>query len=98
VVTASFANLVSREDLGFGSPPDFPLNGSEPKEKDNWPGWEAQLAQWRSDFDQLATDYAQGAAPVDPLDGSVCRYCHRQPLCRVFEGQVEEVDDGEDER
>ncbi len=98
VVTASFANLVSREDLGFGSPPDFPLTGSEPKDKDNWPGWEAQLAQWRSDFDQLATDYAQGAAPVDPLDASVCRYCHRQPLCRVFEGQVEEVDDGEDER
>ena len=48
--------------------------------------WDGLLRSWRTDLENLATGFAEGAAQVDPKDGlKTCRYCDLQPLCRVHE-------------
>lgn len=45
--------------------------------------WEEGQANWREIFEQLATDFIQGEAVVNPIDDNVCSYCQLQPLCRI---------------
>ncbi len=48
--------------------------------------WEDLLAYWRQQLSELATQFAQGYAVVDPKSTQeACRYCDLQMLCRVEE-------------
>ncbi len=46
---------------------------------------DAVRGHWRQSLLQLAHQYTQGLAVVDPRDSSVCMYCGLESLCRVFE-------------
>ncbi|MGI9229072.1 MAG: PD-(D/E)XK nuclease family protein [Gammaproteobacteria bacterium] len=68
------------------------LPGVRPPEDD----WEAQLQQWRDTLDDLAQEFRQGRAAVDPIHSTVCRYCDLGTLCRINEaGGSGETDDGD---
>jgi ATP-dependent helicase/nuclease subunit B len=43
-------------------------------------------AFWRAELSTLAEHFVAGENQVDPLVGA-CRYCGRQSLCRVGDGQ-----------
>ncbi len=47
--------------------------------------WQHLLVTWKINLDQLALNFAQGAAQVDPLDATTCNYCDLQPLCRIHQ-------------
>lgn len=47
--------------------------------------WEPLLEQWRTDLNQLADAYRNGAATVDPRKNKDCNYCHLHSLCRINE-------------
>jgi len=52
---------------------------------------------WRHTLSQLAAQYKQGFAAVDPKNAKVCENCHLPALCRVNEAPPigdEESDDG----
>jgi len=49
-------------------------------------GWDAQVAAWRKVLERLATQFAAGAAAVQPKNPqTTCRNCELQPLCRIHE-------------
>ena len=49
-------------------------------------GWDAQLGEWRRVLDRLASEFAAGAAAVQPKHpATTCRNCDVQPLCRIHE-------------
>lgn len=59
--------------------------------------WEALRARWTTVLTQLASDFMQGEARVDPRDGAdTCAYCELPTLCRVHEAGVPDTDDGEE--
>jgi hypothetical protein len=41
---------------------------------------------WNSYLEDIATSFVNGYAAVDPIDKTICRRCHLQGLCRVFDG------------
>ena len=41
---------------------------------------------WNSFLKDTATSFVNGYAAVDPIDKTICRRCHLQGLCRVFDG------------
>ncbi|MFI4938363.1 MAG: PD-(D/E)XK nuclease family protein, partial [Candidatus Berkiellales bacterium] len=48
--------------------------------------WETFSSQWHDTLGNLAQDFYQGKAAVDPLEGAAtCRYCHLQAFCRIYE-------------
>jgi len=63
-------------------------------------GWDAQVDEWRRVLARLATQFAAGAAAVQPKNPpTTCRNCDAQPLCRIHErlGAPVSDQDGEDE-
>ena len=44
--------------------------------------WSGLQAQWRADLNQLAQDFANGKASVDPIPRA-CDYCHLRNVCRI---------------
>ena len=63
-------------------------------------GWDAQVAAWREVLARLATQFAAGAAAVQPKNPqTTCRNCNLQPLCRIHErtGKLDLDQDGDDE-
>lgn len=63
-----------------------------PKHANPPPDFSALLAHWRASLTQLATQYVEGQASVDPLPGA-CTYCHLSTLCRVHEQSLAENGD-----
>ena len=54
--------------------------------------WSQVLAYWRGQLEQLANDFSQGKAVVDPVDIEIaCQYCDLSGLCRIAEAQSETV-------
>ena len=49
--------------------------------------FEAQLEEWRRVLEQLAADYRNGRAEVDPKSGA-CDNCGLRALCRIREVQI----------
>jgi len=41
------------------------------------------ILSWRETLTQLAEDFCQGKAQVEPKDVTTCQYCHLQTLCRI---------------
>ncbi|HET9679501.1 MAG TPA: PD-(D/E)XK nuclease family protein [Gammaproteobacteria bacterium] len=62
---------------------------------DDCADFDGLLDNWQRDLDQLAQNYRQGDALVDPKLPTTCRYCHLSTLCRINE-QVIADDDGAD--
>ncbi|MBL6969607.1 MAG: hypothetical protein ISR71_05195, partial [Gammaproteobacteria bacterium] len=47
-------------------------------------GWGEQIGQWRAVVTDLAVEFREGVATVDPLKGkNSCQYCGLESLCRV---------------
>jgi ATP-dependent helicase/nuclease subunit B len=50
------------------------------------PSWEAQTQEWQKTLENLAQDFCQGNAKVDPKNqNETCRYCNLQAFCRIHE-------------
>lgn len=52
---------------------------------DDCADFDSLLDNWQHDLGQLAKDYRQGKAQVDPKLPTTCRYCHLHVLCRISE-------------
>ena len=51
----------------------------------DYDSWEDLLDVWNRTLENLAGEYMQGFAGVDPVSPQVCRLCDLGPLCRWFE-------------
>jgi ATP-dependent helicase/nuclease subunit B len=48
-----------------------------------------QLIDWRDSIEQLARDFLQGRAEVDPREAPrTCKYCGLETLCRIRENEI----------
>lgn len=47
--------------------------------------WQQLQQQWHTVLQQLAQDFLNGNAVVDPLDETTCQYCDLHSLCRIGE-------------
>lgn len=47
--------------------------------------WERLLATWRDHLGELADQFADGDARVEPKSGQTCKVCHLGALCRIDE-------------
>lgn len=45
--------------------------------------WLDAHQQWPEIFTQLANDFLQGQAKVDPVKSATCNYCDLKPVCRI---------------
>ena len=57
--------------------------------------WHEQLEKWQTDLSQLAADFLDGYAAVEPLKKTTCHFCDLQYLCRISQlraqtGQAED--------
>jgi len=64
--------------------------------------FEEYMNYWAEELERLARSFVAGEAAVDPSippgrNGSPCRNCHLQALCRVGDERVAEADDGAEE-
>jgi len=55
--------------------------------------WLESRAAWPDIFEQLAKDFLDGQASVNPIDESTCQYCELQSLCRVSQLRDKRKDD-----
>ncbi|MFO1324206.1 MAG: PD-(D/E)XK nuclease family protein [Burkholderiales bacterium] len=61
-------------------------------------GWTGAFAWWRTHLPAVAQEYRDGVATVTPRDnGTPCRTCGLQPLCRIGEFDADEAPDGDNE-
>ncbi len=51
--------------------------------------WQTLFTQWKATLTQLAIDFREGEAQVDPKDANTCRYCDLQTFCRIYEEATE---------
>ena len=52
---------------------------------DELKSWPALLSYWSSTFEQLANEFSEGVATVNPRDNQVCSNCNLFGLCRLSE-------------
>lgn len=72
---------VSQYDLEIkGITPSTELPSAENKD------WKQLTEEWHLNLHQLADDFYQGKAEVDPKDPKkTCEHCKLKPLCRIYE-------------
>jgi len=78
-----FCGLSRREGLlpGVGT-----IGKSRSRNAKQYPGWDALVASWRRELEQLGSEFAAGVATVSPKRGNnTCRQCDQQVLCRIAE-------------
>lgn len=91
VAGVAFATLASRDKLGLRGIADDEIiktHVAPPRGKAaaDWSGMQAHIDGWRATLSALAEDYAGGNASVSPRSQSAdCKFCRREPLCRIFE-------------
>lgn len=56
---------------------------NDQKLPDPIPNWLSAKQFWQNTLTQLAVDFYEGKAAVNPIDENTCRYCHLKPLCRI---------------
>ncbi|SHI72728.1 probable DNA repair protein [Malonomonas rubra DSM 5091] len=57
--------------------------------------WSQLLVHWRTQLEQLATDYVAGEATVSPVDvETACAFCDLRGLCRI--GEADLIDSSEE--
>ena len=87
--TLTFQQVLSNEtkwqgvtDSAEGFPELKPLE--KIKQADFPEDWDKQLQFWRTALTDIAQQFANGDAAVDPFDApSTCTYCHLKSLCRI---------------
>ena len=90
VSTVAYAR-VKKGDCGFRGVTrnePFAQSGVAPVEnslalKRDFDDWDALLAHWRRVLPQLAQEFVDGEARVDPLGPAICARCDLQGFCRV---------------
>ena len=53
--------------------------------------WQESVTHWPQQLEQLANDYLNGDARVNPIDTSTCQYCDLHPFCRVRQLRSEKL-------
>lgn len=53
------------------------------------PGWRELKLQWRATLENLAAEFIEGCAAVNPKQPAVCTYCALAPVCRIGHQQAE---------
>jgi ATP-dependent helicase/nuclease subunit B len=53
------------------------------KESAEFANWQQLANFWRGRVEQMASEFIQGHAVVDPNSADSCRYCEVMPLCRI---------------
>ncbi len=66
---------------GFANEPGVLGNIKPGKEKE----WKAQISDWRTELEWLATNFREGHAEVDPKNDNTCDECPIMPMCRIRE-------------
>ncbi len=88
-VGLAYATIAARESGWHGvSRHDTAIKGIRPLAKIDRLNttWEAQLIAWKAILHQLAEDFANGIATVDPKDlKQTCLRCELKSLCRINE-------------
>ncbi|GFE86639.1 ATP-dependent helicase [Steroidobacter agaridevorans] len=64
---------------------------------DHPPDWPSLVAHWRKSLTQLAENFVEGQAAVDPLLAQECAYCHLSAFCRISERAQEDEAEHHDE-
>ena len=44
---------------------------------------------WRKRLEEIVEQYLAGKADVEPINESVCKYCHLENLCRIYEQKTD---------
>ncbi len=73
-----FAKLKKGEQKFVGFSADLKLG----KTQENW---DTLILQWQITLENLAKQFRQGEAQVDPKEAATCQYCSYQSLCRIDE-------------
>jgi ATP-dependent helicase/DNAse subunit B len=63
---------------------------------DHPPDWTSLVAHWRKTLTQLAENFVEGQAMVDPLPQE-CTHCHLSAFCRINERTQEDEAEHHDE-
>jgi probable DNA repair protein len=73
---------------GEGIIPDIKIIKNTPytREIDDW---QTLFTRWKVILTQLAIDFREGEAQVDPKDANTCRYCDMHTFCRIDEKTTE---------
>ena len=53
--------------------------------------WSAVKAFWQQRIEQLAKDFRNGEAGVDPISARACSQCDYHPLCRIDDREGADV-------
>ncbi|MBK6598156.1 MAG: PD-(D/E)XK nuclease family protein [Proteobacteria bacterium] len=77
VTTPDVALKRSRRSTRYAS---LELTGETPSER-----WDGAVQRWHGIVTNLADDYLNGVAIVDPFNRQECQYCHLKTLCRRAE-------------
>ncbi len=59
----------------------------------SWQGptdWQQIVGEWHQSLENLADQFCRGVADVNPKNASICRFCHLQPVCRIYEQNLRE--------
>ncbi|MGH1541212.1 MAG: PD-(D/E)XK nuclease family protein [Arenicella sp.] len=71
--------------IGFAENPEIARSISLPKQGYKTIAWQEQVDQWQESLSQLAADFLEGKATVDPLKSKVCDYCDLPSVCRIHQ-------------
>lgn len=84
-----FAGIGVSDDIA----PGIAFTASE--DSSNIPDWHSLKQHWQQSLQQLAQEFLDGYAAVNPIRASTCQYCHLASLCRIGEQRTayEEADD-----
>ena len=78
----SFKGVISEDHLYI----DKDFSGLTPikkiKNKIDTYQWKQLITHWQKSLTQLADDFCDGIATVDPAQKQICQYCDLKPLCR----------------
>lgn len=82
----SYARLKRNECafVGVADQTDIAPGIGSPKVQRKSIAWDEQIQTWTTALNQLAADFLDGIAQVDPLSDA-CTYCELPALCRVYQ-------------
>lgn len=57
--------------------------------------WKTLFKEWNDMLNQLAVNFREGDARVDPKNATTCQYCDLHALCRIYEETTESTESTE---
>ena len=78
ICSDAVSNLLGNEIKGI-----IPINSIKKINEESYSTWQQQKQEWEIALNSLATDFKQGKADTDPIQGyATCQQCHFGSLCR----------------